>query len=268
MAFIQADFMSKSLMRNVMFSAILPGDQFTFSGKSGKKVREKKPLQTLYLLHGLLGGRLDWVTYTRIRALAQERNLAVIMPSGENSFYVDNPTSGSFFGEFIGRELVSYTRDIFPLSDKREDTFIAGLSMGGYGALRNGLKYSDTFGYAAGLSSALIIEDAVKTTEDAPVIIHRRSYVQSIFGDLDRLIGSDMDIKALVRNLLATNQSIPKLYIACGTSDTLISQNRDFRDFLLENNVEATYEEGPGDHTWDFWDSYIEKVLNWLPVKG
>ena len=93
---------------------------------------------------------------TRIQAWAEANDLAVIMPSGENRFYLDDEKSGELYGEFIGKELVEFTRKLFPLSDKREDTFIAGLSMGGYGAIRNGLKYAENFGCVIGLSAALV----------------------------------------------------------------------------------------------------------------
>lgn len=142
MAFIQVSFMSKTLMRTVPLQVILPVDKFTF----GQPEREEKPFKTLYLLHGIFGNETDWVHGTRIQRWAEEKNLAVVMPAGENAFYVDQPSIGAMHGQFIGEELVEITRKMFPLSRKREDTFIGGLSMGGFGALRNGLKYHDTFG--------------------------------------------------------------------------------------------------------------------------
>ena len=144
MAILQVNFLSRALFRTVPAYVVLPTDRIP--------AEEDKPFKTLCLLHGLLGNYTDWVHNTQIQRLAEDRRLAVVMPSGDNSFYVDNPVSKN--GEFIGRELVELTRRMFPLSHKREDTFIAGLSMGGFGALRNGLCYPETFGYIAGLSSA------------------------------------------------------------------------------------------------------------------
>lgn len=104
------------------------------------------------------------------------------MPSGENRFYLDDEKSGELYGEFIGKELVEFTRKLFPLSDKREDTFIAGLSMGGYGAIRNGLKYAENFGCVIGLSAALVqIRGRTRTTprrfSHSAATITRRSSV-------------------------------------------------------------------------------------------
>jgi len=264
MALLKIDYFSKCLMRTITINAIVPVDKIMFSGMPK---REKKPFKTLYLLHGIFGNYTDWVAGTRIKAWAQDRDLVVIMPSGENKFYVDNKASGEYYGELIGKELVEITRNMLPLSHKREDTFIAGLSMGGYGAIRNGLKYHETFGYIAGLSSAFYIEKILKSDNSSNVPTDRRSYFESVFGDLNQLVGSDMDYKALILQLKGKNVDIPKIYMACGTDDFLINENRDYRDFLLDNGVSVTYEEGPGAHEWIFWDTYIKKVLDWLPLE-
>ena len=115
MAFIQVSFMSKTLMRTVPLQVILPVDKFTF----GQPKREEKPFKTLYLLHGIFGNETDWVHGTRIQRWAEEKNLAVVMPAGENAFYVDQPSIGAMHGQFIGEELVEITRKMFPLSRKR-----------------------------------------------------------------------------------------------------------------------------------------------------
>jgi S-formylglutathione hydrolase FrmB len=267
MALIQVNFMSKTLFRTVPMQVILPVDKFT---RPGMPVREDKPFKTLYLLHGLLGNYTDWVTETRIQKWASDKNLAVVMPSGDNSFYLDSPEEGNInnnFGEFIGKELVEVTRKMFPLSHDREDTYIAGLSMGGYGAIRNGLKYHETFGYIAGLSSAVhILEDIVNVGNRNIV------YEESCFGKLDEAITTDKNPKIIVKNLKekqASDEKIqfPKIYMACGTDDSLIDVNRAYRDFFTENGLEIVYYEEPGHHDWAFWDKYILKVLEWLPLE-
>ena len=137
MAVLEAEFESKTLLRSVSFRAILPLERF------------QPPYPAIYLLHGLGGSSSRWLHYTNIRGLAEKSGIAVILPSGENSFYLDIPVKNGCLGDFgayVGEELVQVTREMFPLSHRREDTFISGMSMGGYGALRNGLKYHDTFG--------------------------------------------------------------------------------------------------------------------------
>lgn len=262
MAIIEVNFISKCLMRTVTFNAIIPVDKFGPQTETA----EQKPLKTLYLLHGIFGNYTDWVNGTRIQAWAEANDLAVIMPSGENRFYLDDEKSGELYGEFIGKELVEFTRKLFPLSDKREDTFIAGLSMGGYGAIRNGLKYAENFGCVIGLSAALVHDTWKDADNSAPIFTFRRNYYEAIFGEYDKVKGSDKDPKALLLKLKEEGRPVPKMYLCCGTEDDLVTANRDFRDFLNENGVDLTYVEGPGKHDWVFWDTYIKKVLDWLPL--
>ena len=118
MAFIHMNLISTALMRTVPVNVIIPADKPDFPGIPK---RENKPYKTLYLLHGVLGSYVDWVNGTRIQRFAEMNDLVVVMPSGENSFYVDMPNGSDNYGDFIGRELVELTRKIFPLSHKRED---------------------------------------------------------------------------------------------------------------------------------------------------
>lgn len=264
MAFLQVSLMSQSLMRTVPVNVILPSDKITFPGMPK---REDKPFKTLYLLHGVLGSSIDWVNGSRIQRFAEENDLAVVMPSGDNAFYVDQPKSNNMYGEFIGKELVELTRKMFPLSHKREDTFIGGLSMGGYGAIRNGLKYSDTFGYVVALSSALLIDTMKDRTNDTMFFVESRDYAESCFGDLSTIEESDKNPKWLVKQLIAKGAKLPEFYMACGQDDSLLPNNQDFADFLKANNVPVTFEIGPGSHEWDFWDTYIKKGIDWLPTE-
>lgn len=263
MAFIQMNILSKSLMRTVPVNVILPADKMVFPGMPEKP---EKPFKTLYLLHGVFGSCIDWVNGTRIQRYAEEHDLAVVMPSGDNAFYVDQPAGNNFYGEFVGRELVELTRKMFPLSRKREDTFIGGLSMGGYGALRNGLKYCDTFGSVVALSGALLVEGMDQRTNESPFFLERRSYAEACFGDLTKLLDSDMNPKYLVRQLKKEGKTLPKIYMACGDKDSLLPANRDMAAFLKEQGVDVTFEIGPGAHEWDFWDTYIRKGIQWLPT--
>lgn len=263
MALLQVNFISTTLKRTVPMQVILPVDKMTMEGTMEE---EKGPYKTLYLLHGLLGNDTDWVSGTRIQRWAEEKNLAVVMPSGDNAFYIDQQLPGNNYGEYIGRELVEITRRMFPLSRKKEDTFIGGLSMGGFGALRNGFKYYDTFGYIAGLSSALYtfeinIDEIKSKTLDKCLC----------FGKLEEAVKTDKNPRVVVEKLKEARErdesiTIPKVYMACGLQDSLLEVNRSFRDFLVKNDVDVTYEEGQGNHDWDFWDTYIKKVLDWLPL--
>lgn len=263
MAYLQCSFYAKSLMRTVDITVILPTDKALFGVGYAQK---PKRFKTLYLLHGIFGSCHDWINGTRVARWAQAKDLVVVMPSGENRFYVDGPAPCDNFGKFIGEDLVEFTRRSFPLSDRREDTFIGGLSMGGYGALRNGLKYNTTFGAIVGLSSALVVDETKRASNDGPMLIGNRRYYEAVFGDLDTLEGGENDPYALVRRCLSDGP-MPKLYLACGTEDALIlPANQKFDAFLTENNVPHTFITGPGGHDWTFWDTFLEKALDWLPL--
>lgn len=263
MAILQCNFFSKSLMRTVPIQVILPTDKMTFTDEPKA---ESKPFKTLYLLHGIFGNYTDWVSGTRIQSWAQDKNLAVVMPSGDNSFYVDNPKTSALYGTFIGKELVDFTRRSFPLSHKREDTYIGGLSMGGYGAIVNGLQNPQTFGAICALSSALILERAESVQEYTDFLMTNKGYYESVFGDLTKVRGSIMDYNTLAEGL-AGSEIKPDIYLACGTEDDLIVPNRIYRDLLTSLGFNITWVEGPGVHDWYFWDTYIKKALEWLPLE-
>ncbi len=266
MAFIQMSIFSDCLVRTVNVNVILPVDKAVMPGMPK---RPDKPYKTLYLLHGVLGSQVDWALGTRIQRYAEENDLAVVMPAGENAFYVDQPASNNLYGEFIGRELVELTRKMFPLSDKREDTFIGGLSMGGYGALRNGLKYSDTFGYIVSLSGAFVLDDMPQRTNDSPMFMERRDYAESCFGDLDKLLESDKNPKWMIKKLKEEGRDIPEIYMACGDQDSLLEANKSMKDCLVANGASVEFKIGPGNHEWDFWDTYIkDAIYTWLPTEN
>ena len=264
MAFLTVNFISKSLMRTVPVNVILPADKMTFPGMPEPEV---KPFKLLILLHGILGNYTDWVNGTRIQRWAEAKNLCVVMPSGDNAFYVDIPQSGNYYGKFIGEELPAMMRKMFRLSDKREDCYIAGLSMGGFGAMRNGLRYNDTFGAIAALSGAFILHEPKEEEEQ----IGRMGLETYCFGSMKEGWNSDKNPQFIAAELAkkkAAGETVnfPKIYMACGTSDGLLPANHTVRDDLMAKGFDVTYEEGPGGHEWDFWDTYIEKVLNWLPL--
>lgn len=263
MALLQVHMFSQMLKRTVPIQVVLPADKVLSYGRIQK---ESKPYKTLYLLHGLLGNCTDWVSNTNIQRLAEDRNLAVVMPSGENSFYIDQPIPNNDYGKYIGRELVELTRQMFPLSCKREDTYIAGLSMGGFGAIRNGLKYYDTFGYIAAMSSAVQIFEL-------PPDVSGRSLFQedACFGDLVAAARSDKNPRVAFRNLALAREKnpfiqFPEIYMTCGSDDELATVNRSLADFFIKGGAQVTYEETSGGHNWTFWRSQIVKILDWLPL--
>lgn len=138
--------------------------------------------------------------------------------------------------------------------------------MGGFGAIRNGLKYYDTFGYIAGLSSAVQIFEL-------PLNAPGRSLFQedACFGNLADASRSDKNPRVAFERLSQAKKSdpsirFPEIYMACGTDDGLFSVNRSLADFLINGGVHVTWQEEPGGHNWAFWQSQIIHVLDWMPL--
>jgi len=193
--------------------------------------------------------------------IALLNNLAIIMPDGENHFYVDDLRRNDMYSEMIGHELVELTRHMFPLSDKREDTILGGISMGGYGALRNGMKYSDVFGHIIGLSPANVIDQLPSSTETPNEVGATRSYFTSVFGDLDTVHERDADLEVCAKEMLASRRPIPDIYFACGWNDMLCVFNRKFHGFLKTIGVNHIYREGPGTHDSLFFMPHLHEAL-------
>ncbi|WP_400229126.1 alpha/beta hydrolase [Methanobrevibacter smithii] len=263
MVLFRGDIKCKSLQRRTSLSVILPADNIHYL--QGTEEIAEKPYKTLYLLHGLFGSDDIFLANTTIQKFAEDHNIAVVLPSGENSFYVDQKESHKYYGEFIGRELVEMTRNIFPLSHKKEDTYLAGFSMGGYGAIRNGLKYHDTFGYIGAISAAMLTDD-LHNWGEGDDLLSSKSFAQSCFGDLNKVIGSDMDPKFLIDDLIANDIEIPKIFMAVGDNDFLYNENIDYYNYLKSRNVDVEFRCSSGEHTWEFCNDYIKEFIEWLPL--
>ena len=257
MVLFRGDIKSKCLQRRTSISVILPADNIHFLNDTEEIV--PKPYKTLYLLHGLYGSDDIFLANTSVQKFAEDNGIAIVIPCGDNSFYIDNEKSHAYYGEYVGCELLDITRNIFPLSDKREDTFIAGFSMGGYGAIRNGLKYYENFSKIGMISAALITDDIVNYTDNNNVL-KSRDFYESIFGDLKDVIGSDADPKYLINNC----PDIPDIFMACGIDDFLFEKNADFYRFLKSKDIDATFVGADGEHTWEFCDEFIKEFIKRL----
>lgn len=272
MALITVNLFSGALMRTVPVNVILPVDKQTDAPMRHGATGAFSPhvpdggFKTLYLLHGIFGNYTDWVSGSCIQRWAEERDLAVVMPSGDNRAYVDQPASHDYYGRFIGEELVALTRAMFPLSTRREDTFIGGLSMGGYGAFRNGFRYAGTFGRIASLSGAFLVDRFAERTDDAPRFFESRAFTEAVYGDVEAVRGSDKDPTWLAEQLVESGAPLPKIYLACGVDDGLYEANLETLRRLRALGYDVAYEEGPGGHDWAFWNRSIERVIEWLPL--
>jgi len=262
MAVFQMDVFSKALERKTCIHMVMPNDiPPTMTEGNENYIRKMK---VLFLLHGYSGSSNDWLLGSTIQELAIKYNIAIVMPSGDNSFYLDGKGKGRAYCRYVGEELVDYVRDTFSLSKDKEDTYIGGLSMGGFGAIHTGLYYPETFGKIVALSSALIIHNIKNKTEEFEDAIADYAYYSSVFGDLDKLESNKNNPEYLIKELKKENKPIPAIYMACGTEDFLIQENRAFHKFLEDEDVDVEYIESPGIHDWNFWNSYLEPSIQWI----
>ena len=283
MALISVDYFSSSLMRTTTLEVILPVDDQGAAYATDSVMRhaggtleaemsaweqspyppKKAPFKTLFLLHGISGNHADWISETRIRSWAENHGIAVVMPSGYNAFYLDQPEVHNYYGRYVGQELVEVARRMFPLSDRREDTFIGGISMGAYGALRNGLKYCETFGSIVALSSAMVIDGFEQIISD-DLFFLSRPFLERTFGDLSHVRGSDKDPARLAADLVYCDRPRPRIFMSCGNQDPLAEPNRVLARRMRDTGLDVTYHEMSGGHDWEFWNSALPEALNWL----
>lgn len=257
MAFLEMTYNSKALKMEVPVNVILPEKKMS-DPSSGAP--DQLPYKTLYLYHGLGGNHTEWIRNSNIERYAAKYGIAVVMPEVGRSWYTDTAYTAAYF-TFVTKELPDVCRSYFNgMSQRREDNLVAGLSMGGYGAVKAALACPDRFCACASLSGALDI-----TRRGRPYILEE---FKSIFSfDLEtplELENSEHDIFALARNNRAAGIPFPKLYLWCGTEDKLIDMNRRFHSLLDSLEIEHRYEESEGKHNWGCWDRQIQIALAYL----
>lgn len=258
MAVLQIDYFSNVLKRKIELMAVIPAENRTAS---------EAPLKSLYLLHGYTGYGRDWLYDFDVVGLSNEFGIAIFCPSGENGFYVDNEDAALYSGKYIGEELIEFTRKLFPISDKKEDTVIGGLSMGGFGAVRLGLRYNHTFGKIIAMSSAFITDEVANETMDYEHAPETEGYYLRVFGRPEVLKNSDANPKVLAKKIVESGDTFPDLFLTCGSEDFLIEANRNYKAFLDDLGVKFTYVEAPGIHDLNFWRPKLREGLEWALEK-
>ena len=262
MAVFDISMHSASLGHITHMVAVVPTERMAFPGRPEPPA--PKDLRFLILLHGYSGIDTDWIRGSQVAEFAQRHRLAVFMPDGGNSFYLDDEILGQLYETLLWKEIPRFVRDTFPVSTRREDTFIGGFSMGGYGAIHTALKHPDVFSACIGLSSALVTDRLGDMKPDDKNPIARYSYYTHIFGDLSKVKGSDMDCKALAKEVVKLGDKKPAMFLACGSEDFGIAGNREFAQYLTDIGYENEFHESPGIHNFTFWNEYIAKGMDWL----
>jgi len=256
MILTEVNFFSETLTLGCTMHVLLP--QRTLADAQ-KKPRKK--FRTLYLLHGHSDDHTAWQRWTSIERYVEGLNLAVVMPAVHLSFYNDMAHGGKYW-QFISEEVPAVVRDVFPLSSDRKDNYLAGLSMGGYGAFKLALTHPERYAAAASLSGALDIRAVTSPRRDRDNRIWLAE-MRTVFGDLSKVPGSKHDLFTLTKKA-AKGRVKPRLYQCCGTEDHLYADNIRFRDIVSKLPLDLTYEEGPGEHNWAYWDKMIQNVLAWM----
>ena len=249
MSLIRMNFFSECLNMSAPVNVILP-----LPRNARAEVRE---LPALYLFHGMGDDHTSWLRKTAIERYALEAGLAVIMPDGSLSCY-ENMAHGGRYRDFMADELPRVMRETFPLSADREKNFIAGCSMGGFGALKLGFAEPEKWS-AIGILSAAHME----YRPDSPRV---RAALWRVYGD-----GIDACDEKIVRDVLRDNESGMNLRVwhACGDADRLREnalKSRAFFESLPEGNIHYHFEELPGRHDWPLWDAMAARFIDWLKL--
>lgn len=255
-----------SLMGKVLpYSVVLPSDY------EQKRVREQSRYPVLYLLHGLSGHYSNWIEKTKLKEYAATYQLIIVTPEGGDGWYTDSATvPGDKYETYIVEELIPEVDSRFRTQKARKWRAIAGLSMGGYGALKFGLKYPDKFSFAASTSGAL--DPAMRTDEDPGFAWnYLRPSIMQTFGARHSPTRTINDLHAIARNLPTERiQSLPFFYFDCGTEDGFLGTNRELATILLERKIPHEFRQLPGAHNWAYWDSQVQEILKvaWQKMSG
>ncbi len=250
MARVQLDMHSDALGHATTVEVILPQAARTQIGMDSTR-RETFP--TLYLLHGLSDDQTIWGRRTSIERYASRYGIAVVMPNGGRSWYTDMAHGERYF-TYIAEELPALCRSFFcGMSDRPEANYIAGLSMGGYGAWKIALRQPGRWGGVASFSGAM---DVAHRTDRFGT-----PYWEDVFGPSERLEGSEEDVYALARRAVAEHALPEKMYLACGTEDFFFPDTQKMQQILASSGRPFVYRAVPGDHTWELWDAEVEQAL-------
>ena len=248
MALLSCHLYSSVLKMGTGVNVILPVDRNPSS--------RKLPLKTVYLLHGLSDDYTCWLRYSNVESYALAHNFAIVMPEVQHSFYTDMKSGLPYF-TYISQELPALCEEMFPLSTKREDRFVAGLSMGGHGALKCALTYPDRYAACGAFSSAIDIRKLFAHPDSSPIA----GEIPAIYGEQ---ISDQEDVFFLAQQAASSTHSLPKLFLSCGTEDSLYENNERFYQHVQSLGYSVKGYEAKAGHEWPFWDESIRQALDYF----
>lgn len=251
MALLRLDHIPQTTKVNQQVFLIIPEPNQT----AEKSLQDRK---VIYLLHGLGDDASCWQRYSIVETLAWHYGFIAVMPSVDRSFYTDLPNGRAYF-TYLTQELPQYLKQVFQLAPQRKDTCIAGLSMGGYGAIKAALLHPELYQAAASFSGLVSFENIEMLMSDP-----RFEEFKTIFGDTAHLKGGVHDPGSWVHSAAKSGQALPELYVSCGRQDYLYSFNQCFRASCAEANIPVHYYEEDNDHNWIFWDDQLRRFIRTL----
>ena len=269
MARLRVDFYSSSLHTNTSAMVILPENVVDFL-YGGIRYNDEGKIPVFWLLHGMGDDCTGWERYTHVERYAISRGVAVVMPSVLNQCYYGNMVKGLRYFDFIADEVMEVFREMFPqFSARREDNFIAGISMGGYGALRVALTYPERYAAVGCFSSGNLLEiESILPQENDP-----HSFMEPFYGVARNVLGTEKiidalgtehDIDYLLDKAVADGRELPDIRMYCGTEDFLLGISDKYARHVssLLPDDRFSYQKGPGTHNWDFWDHWLPKFMS------
>lgn len=261
MALIHYNFDSRVLVQKTDVLVILPDVDWS-------EETEGKKYQTLYLLHGGGEDYTSYVRYTNIETWANERKLAVIMPCGTNSSYMDMDYGQRYY-TYISEELPNVMQHVFPLSRKKEDHFVMGFSMGGMGTMHWSFDHPEFFAAAAFMSGG---GDFTEATEyiNPGIPAPQNDIFYPPFGGIDKVKGSEGDVRMLVQRMVQKwpKEMWPRFFSTAGKEDFMLTSSYEFANYMKSLGIDITFHAGAGGHVWSYWNEWMPKILEWFRLKG
>lgn len=242
MALLRVEYASKSLEMNTSFQVFLPDEG------------ELSEVKVVYLLHGLTDNCTGWTRYSSCERYARERDVALVIPEVQRSFYIDEVYGLNYF-TYVSRELPGAVHRMFGLSLEKEKSYIMGLSMGGYGALKCALTFPERY---AGCGSFSGVTDLAGFMRTPAITLHSREFT-ALLGP-DQMVGEENDLFALAKKA----KDLPPVYLSCGEQDRHYAMNNAFAELLEALGAEYRYDHRPGDHCWAFWDQSIQDCFSYF----
>ncbi|MBR3296011.1 MAG: prolyl oligopeptidase family serine peptidase [Clostridia bacterium] len=252
-----------SLGRFYFYSDVLHSSQMVSIALQEPKVllsQEPSEMEILYLLHGAQGSSHSWPSSSNVERFLyeSERNMMIVMPTMKTNYYQDHKIGDRYY-TYVAEELPKYIESLFNVTHKRENTYVAGLSMGGYGAMKIALRNPEKFCFGASFSGAVDMRKLVKNRiDDNP-------RYKPMFGSYEEFENSEDDLEYLLERNVKEGRPLPKLYVSCGTADGLLDSSIYFADKAKSLGYEVKlHKEKMLGHGWRFWDLEAEKLIRTL----